>query len=135
MTPSVSAGNSAGTSLTIAPFHELKKRWRVASREFLSLQDFLTTKLIKLKQQPKAHWAIQPPEGKTVFFKAFFVKALPRGLARLNDFRKRVLSKACYQAMEASMPHALHGQPFPPALSRPEGEDDFDDWSTEKPML
>jgi hypothetical protein len=55
-----SAGASAGqsTSITVSPFHELRKRWRVVSREFLTLQDFLVTKLIELKAQAIAHWAI-----------------------------------------------------------------------------
>ena len=94
-TPSASHSETVTESETIMPFHELKKRWRVASREFLTLADFLTTKLIALKTQPRAHFAVQPPEGNTVFFKATWVTPL-RGRERLKAFRERVFSKLCY---------------------------------------
>jgi Helicase HerA, central domain len=96
-TPSWSAEVSHSESMTIVPFHELCKRWRVASREFLSLQDFLTTKLIKLKSQPRAHWAVQTPQGRVVFFRALFVKPLVGGKERLAEFRAKVFSKPWYQ--------------------------------------
>jgi len=97
VTPSVSVGESITEAETTSPFHELRKRWRVASREFLSLQDFLTTKLIKLKSQPKAHWTIQTPQGKVVFFRALWVKSLIGGKERLAAFRTSVFSKPWYQ--------------------------------------
>jgi hypothetical protein len=96
VTPSESEGESITESETVSPFMAVKKRWRVASREFLSLQDFLTTKLIKLKGQPNAHWAVQPPQGKAVFFTALFVKPLAGGRERLKEFRERVLAKPWY---------------------------------------
>jgi hypothetical protein len=156
VTPSESTSEGESIAESVTPFHELKKRWRVASREFLSLADFLTTKLIQLKSQPKMHWAIQPPEGKTVFFKARFVKPLAGGRERLSAFRDRVFSKPYYsthtevmtepraatetiQAADAA--HVLmlttrpHGAlPFP--TPRDESDDeDFDAWGTEKPAL
>jgi hypothetical protein len=97
VTPSVSEGESVTESETIAPFHELRKRWRVASREFLTLQDFLATKLIKLKSLPTAHWTVQTPQGKVVFFRALFVKSLVGGKERLPTFRRKVFGKPCYQ--------------------------------------
>jgi hypothetical protein len=107
VTPSWSEEESESESITVVPFHELRKRWRVASREFLSLQDFLTTKLIRLKRQPKAHWAVQTPQGSVVFFRALFVKPLIGGKERLAAFRGKVFSKPWYQREEEDSVHAL----------------------------
>jgi hypothetical protein len=97
VTPSVSVGESFTEAETISPFHELRKCWRVASREFLSLQDFLTTKLIKLKSLATAHWVVQTPQGTVVFFRALWVKPLMRGKERLAAFRANVRRKPWYQ--------------------------------------
>jgi hypothetical protein len=96
VTPSVSVGESFSESQTISPFHELRKRWRVASREFLSLQDFLTTKLIKVKSLATAHWVVQTPQGIIVFFRALWVKPLMGGKERLATFRANVRRKPWY---------------------------------------
>jgi hypothetical protein len=110
VTPSYSRGETITESETVSPFMAVKKRWRVASREFLSLQDFLTTKLIKLKSQARAHWAVQPPEGKTIFFRALLVKALPGGRERLPEFLARVLSKPYYTRLDEARVADADGQ-------------------------
>lgn len=94
---SCSAGVSENQTVTEVPFYEYKKRWRVSSREFLSLDEFLTTKLIKLKTQQLARFAIKTPEGKAVFFKAAWVKPLMWQIKeRLNKFREKIFSKPYY---------------------------------------
>jgi hypothetical protein len=93
---SKSAGTTWNKAITRGPFHELLKRIKVSSREFLSLQEFLTTKLQRLKGLPRAHWAIKTIEGRAVFFKAAFVKSLDKGSDLLADFRKLVFKKSWY---------------------------------------
>lgn len=90
-------------SRSIVPFHELKKRWVVSSREFLSLQDFLTTKLNRISGARKAHWVVQPPEGAPVFFTARFVKPLPGGKERLPALYEKVFSRPAWRAMRESL--------------------------------
>jgi hypothetical protein len=97
-TPSWSESVSESVSETTVPFHELRKQFRVASREFLSVQDFLTTKLIKLKGLIQAHWVVQPPEGSACFFKALYVKPLYMSKDRLRDFYAHVLGCPSYSA-------------------------------------
>ncbi len=78
---------------------------KVSSREFLSLAEFLTTKLQKLKGQPQAHWAIKTIEGQAVFFKAAFVKCLDKGRDLLSDFRTKVFDKPwCVPLLENPAP-------------------------------
>jgi hypothetical protein len=83
---------------SIVPFHELHKRWKVASREFLSLQDFLTTKLNQLSSAKRAHWVIQPPEGKALFIKASTVRPLPGGKERLPAMYRVVFDRPAWRA-------------------------------------
>jgi hypothetical protein len=140
LTPSWRQEESHGESVTIIPFHELRKRWRVASREFLSLADFLTTKLIKLKSQARAFWAVQGPGDRTVFFKAVFVHPLPGGRERLAAFRQRVFGQPCYQRDALPEPPrtvtapgpALVPEVLPPAHdTEPDVEPQF--WQPYKP--
>jgi hypothetical protein len=111
---SESKGKNWNKTITTGPFHELRKKWKVASREFLSLQDFLTTRLQKLKGQSRAHWLAKPTEGRAVFFKAVFVKPLLHGKDYLVAFREKVFGKACYVP--------LPQEPAPPALPAPDAE-------------
>jgi hypothetical protein len=96
---SKSVGKTSSKTITRAAFHELQKRMKVSSREFFGLQEFLTTKLQKLKGQPVAHWAVKTIEGRAVFFKATFVKSLDKGRDLLSDFRKLVFNKSWYAAL------------------------------------
>jgi hypothetical protein len=84
-------------SINISPFHRLVKRWKVSSREFLSLQDFLATKLITVKDLLRQHFAIKGPVGKALWFKVVTVSPLPGGRERLPEFWRTVFSKPWFQ--------------------------------------
>jgi hypothetical protein len=92
---------------SMAPFHELHKRWKVASREFLSLQDFLTTKLIQLRGAKKAYWVVQAPEGKAILIKARTVRPLPGGKELLPALYRVAFDRPAWRAARESLSHML----------------------------
>jgi hypothetical protein len=93
---SFTKGTSWQEGSTVVPFYEYERRMRVTSRQFLTLQEFLAEKLNKLKSQPTGHWAISPPEGKTIFFRAARVRPLLKRGSQLTDFREKVFNNAAY---------------------------------------
>jgi hypothetical protein len=106
--PGETESESWGETRTIVPFHELRKRWVVSSREFLSLQDFLTTQMNRLSGAKQGRWVVQPPEGKAVFFRARWVKPLPGGKERLPALFQKAFDRPAWRAMRETLPRMLN---------------------------
>lgn len=89
-------GRSTSKSVATAPFYEYKKRQRVSSRQFLTLEDFLTEYMNKMKRQKLGQFLIQTPMGEIQFFQA--PRPIPlRGRERLNDFRIEIWRQPRYR--------------------------------------
>lgn len=79
-TKGTQSGFSAGIngswnqSWSTAPFYEYIKRWRVSSRTFQTLDEFLTLALQMVKRQPRGHFVIKVPDHKAIFARAYFVR-------------------------------------------------------------
>jgi hypothetical protein len=115
-----SAGKNYSKTITRGPFQELIKRLKVSSREFFSLAEFLTTKLQKLKRQPRAHWAIKTIEGQAIFFRAAFVKSLGKSEDLLSNFRKLIFGRPTYVPLADNFPPASS-----PSASQSEDDEDY----------
>lgn len=96
-----SQGANWNFSFTRVPFTAIKKNIRLASVEFLKLEEFLTTKLQILKRQALAHWAVQTPEGHVYLMKAKWLTLLITDASeRLTIFWQRLLEKRWYATAE-----------------------------------
>lgn len=124
-TESESFGESESqqTGETDVPFTTYKKRYKVMSRQFLSLQDFLTEQLNLLKGQRLGNWALKPPEGEPVFFKAEWIRPLPHGRERLASFREAIMNRPYYVVIPSTVPGADGAETPPPEPNPPEPED------------
>jgi hypothetical protein len=87
-------GKGGSKSKTTVPFHEIKKHWYYKD-EYLSLGEFLATRLNKTKSQSVANFVIKYMNERAAFFEAVRIYPL-RGREHLPEFRKTIYEKPYY---------------------------------------
>jgi hypothetical protein len=107
------AGVNAGVSdsRSRVPFYEYKKLWRVSSRTFETEQEFLTTRLQKIKGLPKAHCFVKVPGKPGCFVALPWIRTPSISSKTRAAGMDRVFSQTFYFRPDAATPAA-----WPPAL-------------------
>lgn len=116
------------------PWYEYIKRWRVSTRTFQSLEEFLTLALQTIKRQPRGHFLIKVPDHKALFVRAYFVREpwIPQALRKRALERIRRSLMLGKQAQPILPPRRIYELPASavesPQTSPVEPEDPPDDY-------
>jgi len=87
---------TASLALSVVPFYEYIKRYRVSSRTFESFDEFLIGCMQKLKRQTTGHFVLKTPTSPTVFVRSPFVRTPFVPTRRLASTLARVFARPCY---------------------------------------
>src|SRR5262249_51348998 len=92
----VARSSSRSRGVTIVPFYEYIKRYRVSSRTFESFEEFLIGCMQKLKGQRRGHFVLKTPTSPPVFVRAPRVETPFVSLRRVSEALDRVFARPAY---------------------------------------
>ena len=99
------SGRSGSSVTSDVPFYEYKKSRVVSSRTFVTLPEFITRWLVRVKTLPKAHFAIKVPGRAALIVKAPFVKT-PTPTKRRSTKGLRILFAQPFYQASSPLPSA-----------------------------